>query len=71
MPKETIPGEEDSKSDSENHLNALENSFLHRVAAQAKIFSYYDVIRWVIDNVTIQKNTFVSSFESVLAPIKV
>ena len=65
VPKATVPNEEDSESDSETQLSALANSFLHRVAARANIFPYYDVIRWVIDNVTIQNRTFVSASGSV------
>ena len=59
--KATVPDENDSDSDSENPVKALANSFLHGIAARANIFPYYDVIRWVIDNVTIQNRTFVSA----------
>ena len=65
VPKETVPDEEYSDSDSETQLSALENSFLHRVAARVNTFPYYDVIRWVIDNVTIQNRTFVYASGSV------
>ena len=70
VPKSTVPDEEDSYSDSETQLSALENSFLHRVAAWANIFPYYDVIIWVIDNVTIQNKTFVSTSRSVFGSFR-
>ena len=61
VPKEIVLDEDDSESDLETSLQALVNSFLHRIAARANIFPYYDVIRWVIDNVAIQNRMFVST----------
>ena len=57
--KATVPDEEDSNSDSESPLKELANSFLHRIVARENTFPYYDIIRWVIDNVTIKNRTFV------------
>ena len=71
VPKAIVPNEEDSDSNSETQLSALANSFLHRVAARANIFPYYDVIRWVIDNVTIQNKTFVSTSRSTFRSFRV
>ena len=56
----TVLDEEDSYYDYETPLKALENSFLHRIVAWANMFPYYDVVRWVIDNITITNKTFVS-----------
>ena len=53
MAKATVPDKNDSDSDSETSLQALANSFLHRIVARANIFPYYDIIWWVIDNVAI------------------
>ena len=70
MTKATVPDEDDLESDSENFLRTLANSFLHRIAAQANIFPYYDVIRWVIDNVAIQNRTFVSASGAIFSLFK-
>ena len=70
VPKATIPDAKDSDSELETQYSALENSFLHRIAARANIFPYYDVIRWVIDNVNIQNKTFVSASGSVFGSFR-
>ena len=59
--KATVLDEEESDSDSETPLKALANSFLQRIVARANMFPYYDVVRWVIDNITITNRTFVST----------
>ena len=70
MAKATVPGEYGSESDLETSLQALANSFLHQIAAWANIFSYYDVIRWVIYNVTIHNKTFVSAARRTFGSFK-
>ena len=69
--KAIVPDEEDSDSDFETPLKALANSFLHRIASRANIFPYYDVIRWVIDNVTIKNKTFVSTAGTIFGSFRV
>ena len=59
--KAIVPDEDDSDSNSETPLKALVNYFLHKIAARENMFPYYDVVRWVIDNITIIKRTFVSA----------
>ena len=68
--KATVPDEADSNSDSESPLGSLANSFLHRVVARANIFLYYDVIRWVIDNVSIKDRTFVSASGAIFGSFR-
>ena len=69
--KEIVPEEEGSDSDSETPLKVLANSFLHRIAARANIFPYYDIIRSVIDNVTIKNRTFVSTTAKIFGSFRV
>ena len=39
-------------------LNDLASSFLHRIAARAKVFPYNDLVRWVIEIINITVRAF-------------
>lgn len=48
----------DSTSKSEGTLKELACSYLHRIAAWAKIFPYTDVVRWVVEKIPTADRTF-------------
>lgn len=48
----------DSTNKSEASLKDLADSYLHRIAAWEKILSYTDVVRWVVEEITVSNRTF-------------
>lgn len=42
----------------EGTLKELACSFLHRIAARAKVLPYTDVMRWVVENILVTNRTF-------------
>jgi len=48
----------DSNNKSEGTLKELACSFLHRIAAQAKVLPYTDVVRWVVEKILVTNRTF-------------
>lgn len=47
-----------STDKSKNTLCDLDNSFLHRIAASAKVLPYNDMVRWVIESINITNGAF-------------
>lgn len=48
----------DSTNKSEGTLKELACSFLHRIAARAKILPFTDVVRWVVEKFQLQTEPF-------------
>ena len=48
----------DGMNKSENTLKELACSYLHRIAARAKVLPYNDVVRWVIESIATTYRTF-------------
>ena len=48
----------DGTDDTKSMLSDLACSFLHRIAAFAKVLPYYDLVRWVIESINITDRAF-------------
>lgn len=51
----------DSIDKSESTLKDLSSSYLHRIATHTKILPYNDLVRWVIESISIMGRTFFMS----------
>lgn len=47
-----------STDKSENTLNDLANSFLHKIVAYVKVLPYNDLVRWVIESINTTNRAF-------------
>lgn len=61
-------GTADGTEESENTLNDLANSFLHRIAAHPKVLPYNDMVRWVIESINVTDKAFFTANGRMLNP---
>ena len=45
-------------------------SFLHRIGARAKILPYIDMVRWVVENLSIEDRQFKNSKKELMGSLK-
>ncbi len=60
-----------STNKSENTLNDLASSFLHKIVAHAKVLPYNDLVRWVIEIINITGREFYIAYGRMFETFKV